>query len=97
MGKYVFTYSGGGMAATEGEREAVMAAWGRWFEELGPAVLDMGNPFAGSTSIGSSAGDGLTGYSIVEADSLEAARGLAEGCPVLERGGGVAVYETLAM
>ena len=97
MGKFVFTYSGGAMADTEAEREAVMAAWGAWFEQLGPAVLDMGNPFAGSTAVGSGAPNGLTGYSIVSADSLDAAAQLAQGCPVLERGGGVGVYEALAM
>ncbi len=97
MGKFVFTYTGGGMAATDAEREAAMAAWGAWFEQLGPAVLDMGNPFGGSTAVGSGAANGLTGYSIVSADSLDAAAQLAQGCPVLERGGGVGVHEALAM
>ena len=97
MGKYVFTYSGGSMAETDAERETAMAAWGAWFERLGPAVLDIGNPFAGSTAVGAGAPNGLTGYSIVSADSLDAAAQLAQSCPVLEHGGGVGVYEALAM
>jgi Resolvase, N terminal domain len=40
---------------------------------------------------------GLTGYSIVSADSLDAAVELAKGCPVLEIGGAVDVYEAIAM
>lgn len=51
MTKYVLTYHGeGGMPETEAEVNQVMAAWGAWFEQLGAAVVDGGNPFgAGST------------------------------------------------
>ena len=38
---------------------------------------------------------GLTGYSIISADSLDGASKLAEGCPVLTSGGSVEVYEIL--
>jgi hypothetical protein len=40
---------------------------------------------------------GLTGYSIVSADSLDSGVELAKGCPVLEIGGAVDVYEAIAM
>lgn len=101
MGNYLFAYSGGSMAETDEERQAVMAAWGAWFGELGSAIVDPGNPFAGSASVsdggsvGDGAGSGLTGYSVMKADSLPAATELAKGCPVLNRGGSVDVYETL--
>ncbi len=98
MGKYLLAYRGGGMAATEEERNAAMAAWGAWFEQLGAAVVDPGNPFSGSTSVGNGApASGLTGYSILEAGSLDAASGLAKDCPILASGGSVDVYETLAV
>jgi hypothetical protein len=103
MGNYLMAYRGGGMAATDAEREAAMAAWGAWFGQLGDAVVDIGNPFAGSTVVsanggaGGSAGSGLTGYSVLKADSLDAAATLAKGCPILENGGSVDVYETLAV
>jgi len=101
MGNYVFAYLGGAMAATDEEREAAMAAWGAWFGQLGSAVVDAGNPFAGSTSVSSDgrangAGrSGLTGYSIVSAGSLDAAGELVKGCPILAGGGSVDVYEVL--
>jgi hypothetical protein len=94
MGKYLFAYTGGSMAQTDAEREAAMAAWGAWFGQLGPAVVDGGNPFGASTSVGSGSAGSLSGYSIVEAGSLQDASKLAEGCPVLAHGGGVQVYET---
>lgn len=101
MAKYVLAYSGGrGMPATEEEQQAVMAAWGAWLGGLGEALVDAGNPFGPSAAIGadgsvSDAGpSGLTGYSVLTADSLAAATERAKGCPVLAAGGSVEVYET---
>jgi hypothetical protein len=101
MGKYVLAYRGGGMAATEAEQKAAMEKWMGWFGQLGAAVSDGGNPFGESTAVtsdGSTTGAsaGLTGYSILTADSLSAAADLAKGCPVLgEAGGSVEVYEAI--
>ncbi len=104
MGNFVFAYSGGnGMATDQAERDAVMAKWGQWFGELGPAVVDGGAPTGASKTVGEggSVSDGgsrgLTGYSVVSADTLDAAVELAKGCPVLENGGAVDVYEAIAM
>jgi hypothetical protein len=104
MGNFVFAYSGGnGMATDQAERDAAMAKWGQWFGELGPAIVDGGAPTGASKTVsqGGSVSDGgsrgLTGYSVVSADSLDAATELAKGCPVLENGGAVDVYEAIAM
>lgn len=100
MAKYLMAYTGGTMAATDEERAAVMAAWGAWFGTLGSAIVDPGNPFgpsatvAGGGSVSSGGGSGLTGYSVVNAENLDAASALAKGCPVLDAGGTVEVYET---
>jgi hypothetical protein len=95
MAKYLLAYKGGGMAQTDEEREKAMQAWGAWFGELGSAVVDAGNPFSTSKAVGGNGTSGLTGYSILSADSLDAATKLAEGCPILENHGSVEVYETL--
>jgi hypothetical protein len=104
MTNYVFAYSGGtGVAADEAERNAQYAKWGQWFGELGSAVVDGGAPTGTAKTVGpgGSVSDGgsraLTGYSIVSADSLDSAVGLAKGCPVLETGGAVDVYEAISM
>jgi hypothetical protein len=96
MGKYVYVYSGGGMAETPEAQEQSMAAWGAWFGELGSAVQDMGNPFGAATVVGDGAAS-ATGYSIVGAPSLEDAATLAKGCPILAYGGAVAVHEAIEM
>ena len=101
MANFVLVYTGGGMPATEAERGTVMEAWGAWFGALGDKVVDPGNPFSAHTknvSDGGSVHDGsigtaATGYSIIKADSLNAAADAAKGCPVLKSGGKITVYE----
>jgi hypothetical protein len=104
MANYVFAYSGGnGIAADEAERNAQMAKWGQWFGELGSAIVDGGAPTGAAKTVsrGGAVSDGgslsLRGYSIVSADSLDSAVELAKGCPVLQNGGAVDVYEAIAM
>jgi hypothetical protein len=104
MANYVFAYSGGnGVSADEAERNAQYAEWGQWFGELGSVVVEGGAAMGTAKTVGpgGSVGDGgsrgLTGYSIVSADSLDAAVELAKGCPVLGIGGAVDVYEAIAM
>ena len=101
MANYVLVYSGGsGMAGTPEEQQKIMADWGVWFNNLGQALADGGNPFGPSATInpdGSTRDGGshaLTGYTILKADSLSDATGMAKGCPVLASGGTVEVYET---
>jgi hypothetical protein len=100
MAKYLLAYRGGSTPESEEEQQAAMAAWTSWFGELGPAVVDGGNPFSVSASVASdgAVNDGgaaqLTGYSVLAADSLPAATEMAKGCPVLDAGGSVEVYET---
>jgi hypothetical protein len=100
MAKYLLLYSGGSMPETEAEQAAVMKAWDSWFHELGGALADGGNPFSPArTKIASDgstgdAGSDASGYSIIEADSIDAATTMAKGCPVLQGGAAVTVFET---
>jgi hypothetical protein len=100
MANYLLVYKGGSMEATPEQQQAAMAAWGAWFGGLGAAVVDGGNPCGPSTSVASNGtvsqggASGLTGYSVLKADSLDAATGMAKGCPVLTSGGSIEVYET---
>lgn len=96
MGKYVLVYQGGAMAETAEAQQAAMAAWGAWFGSLGAAVVDGGAPFGASAAVGGGGSrTGLTGYSVLEAADLDAAVGLAGGCPIIADGGTVDVYETI--
>jgi len=98
MAKYVYVYTGGSVPETQEEGQRVMAAWTAWFESLGSAVVDQGAPFGPSGSVNGGTDVKATGYSVVDAESLDEAVTMARGCPVLEgSGGNVEVYETLSM
>jgi hypothetical protein len=100
MAKYLLVYGGGSMAETEEAQAQVMAAWDAWFHAIGGAVVDPGNPTGeGRTvradgSVGAAA-EPTTGYSVINAADLDAAVGIAKGCPVLGAGGSVEVCEVL--
>jgi len=102
MANFVLFYSGGSMPETKAEQAAAMQAWGAWYGRLGSAVVDGGNPFTpkakriasnGTVSDGP-VGTMASGYSIIKADSLNAAVEMAKGCPVLQGGAQISVYET---
>ena len=104
MTNFVLIYTGGTIPESEEEQAAVMAAWGAWYEGMGAAVVDGGNPFGASKSVtDSGVGDGpvssppATGYTIISADSLDAAVAKVENHPHLKYGGQVSVYETFKM
>lgn len=102
MTNYLLLYSGGGMPATEAEQKTVLQAWTAWFAKIGNALVDGGNPttpntktiLSDGTVTAGAAGPMPTGYSIIKADSLDKAVEIAKGCPVLQGGAKIMVYET---
>ncbi len=102
MADYLLLYSGGSMPESEAEQAAVMKAWDDWMHNLGGALKDGGNPFTpAAKSISSDgavkdgpAGSMASGYSIITADSLDDAVNKAKGCPVLQGGAQISVFET---
>src|SRR5262252_7951584 len=102
MANYLLAYHGGGMPESEEQRAKVMAAWGQWFGTLGPALVDGGNPvgrtstIAANGSVSDGGGNPVSGYSIIKADTMDAAVQMAKGCPVLESGGSIEVAETFS-
>ncbi|WP_420642714.1 YciI family protein [Candidatus Leptofilum sp.] len=105
MTQFVLLYTGGSMPESEEESAKVMQEWGAWMGSLGEALVSGGNPFtpqvknidnSGNVADGP-AGTQATGYSIIEADSLDTAVELAKGCPHWRHGGDISVYETIRM
>lgn len=102
MANYLLLYSGGSMPKEE-EQAGVMKAWEAWFSQLGDALVDGGNPFTSQAKTilaDGAVNDGgiapmASGYSVIRADSIDAAVELAKNCPVLQVGAAVSVYETL--
>lgn len=105
MAQFVLLYTGGGgMAADPAEQEKIMAEWGAWYGKMGESITDGGAPFGASKNLtGGGVGDGplgdtpATGYTVIEADSLDAAAAACEGHPHISHGGQVQVFETIQM
>ncbi len=104
MTKYVLTYHGGSgeMPTDPAVLEEMMAAWGAWYGSMGDALVDGGNPFSVHTAVGPDgsvieAPAALTGYTVVQTDSMDAAVEIAKGCPVSANGASVQISECLDM
>jgi hypothetical protein len=107
MAKYIMVYRGPATPIediTPEQGEAIMAEWNNWIGKVGTALLDVGSPFGPRGAVLGDGTDGtpadLNGYSIVEADSLDAAKGLCDHHPFLSTGTSdfsVDVYELMPM
>jgi hypothetical protein len=90
MAKFMYLYRGPAASMpdlTPEQGAERMAAFTAWMAQAGPALIDVGSPFGTSASVRddgtqAAAGD-LTGYSVVEAEDLAAARALTAGLPFL--------------
>ncbi|MBI1349728.1 MAG: hypothetical protein GC156_01250 [Actinomycetales bacterium] len=95
MSKFVFLFGGQSEPTDD-----VMAAWHEWFDSIGSHIVDSGNPFGPGREVNGGSGTDLTpamspatGYSIVNADSLDEAVKLLDGCPSTV----TRVYEAMPM
>ncbi len=105
MANYMVIYTGGmGMAASPEDQQKIMEEWGAWYGKMGPAIVDGGAPFAASKHLkGNGIEDGplgdspATGYTLIDADSLDAAAKACEDHPHLNHGGQIQVFTCVDM
>jgi hypothetical protein len=107
MAKFIYLYRAPATAMPDRtpEQDAErQAAFGAWMEKAGTALLDVGSPFGASVSVSDDGTEGtagdLTGYTIVEAGDLAAAKALTDGLPFLSGSDGkcaVEIFELLPM
>lgn len=101
MPEFIFTYHGGKMPETPEEGAEGMAKWQAWADSLGSTLINPGTP-VGVTRVltpdgvsAESASNPIMGFSIIEAENMEAALALLKECPHLEYGGTLEVSEML--
>ena len=107
MGNYLYLYRGPAtpmaeLTTEQGEEQARL--WNSWIARTGSALVDVGSPCGTRTAV---VDDGTSvepsdqnGYSIVRADTLEAAKDLVREHPFLAEGKGrfaVEIFELLPM
>ena len=103
MAEYILAFHGGAMPDTPEEGAKAMAAWGAWMGGLGDSITNPGAPVGMSRTVSASGvvDDGgsnpLSGFTIVKADSIEAACEMAAGCPINASGGSVEVAPIVEM
>ena len=103
MPNYIIAYHGGSKPESPEAGAAHMQKWRDWLTELGSAVINPGTPLAGNRIVSSDAvstdggANAMSGFSVVEADSIDAAIVIAQACPFLETGGTLQVAEMKSM
>lgn len=103
MPQYVIVYLGGSPPSSPEEGKQHFAKYMEWLSSLGNSVVSPANPLKNTNTVnpdGTVSTGGATkmsGYTIVEADSMEAALTIAKACPFLEIGGSLEVSELVEM
>ena len=86
--------------STPAQAKAGMEAWMTWVGRAGPAIVDMGAPLGDPVGVGgTSTGPGhITGYGLVQAESMDAAKALFDAHPHLVMpGASIELMECLSL
>ena len=103
MAQFVLVYLGGNQPSTPEEANKHYVKYTEWLSSLGDSVVIPTIPLKDTNTVspdgavkegGSSA---MSGFSIIKADSMEAALSIAQACPFLEIGGSLEVSEMMQM
>lgn len=103
MPQFVLTYLGGNHPSTPEEGREHFAHYMQWLNGLGDSVISPANPLTNTQTVnpdgsvitgGSTA---MSGFTILEAESMDAALVAARSCPFLEIGGSLEVSELKQM
>ncbi len=103
MSRYMIAYLGGDKPTNPEEGMRHKSQYLAWLSSLGDAAVSPANPLVhtktvhpdGTINPGSITS--MSGFTIIEADSLEAALSMAKNCPFLEIGGSLEVSELIKM
>ncbi|QFU22451.1 hypothetical protein FM038_009970 [Shewanella eurypsychrophilus] len=99
MPQYMLTYLGGEQPATPEEGKLHFAKYKIWLATLGSAMVSPANLLKstqtvnsdGSVSVGGTTG--MSGFTLIDVESMEQALVHAKACPFLEIGGSLEVSE----
>lgn len=103
MARYILTYLGGDHPSDPEEGKQHFAKYKEWLSSLGDSAVSPMNPIKNTKTVNSdgTVTDGSTtsmsGYTIIEADSIEAVQEVAKMCPFLDIGGSLEVSELVDM
>jgi len=103
MPQYVIVYLGGEPPSSPEEGKRHFSKYMEWLSSLGDSAVSPANPLKNTSTLhpdGTVTAGGSTtmsGFTIIQADSMEAAQSIAKACPFLEIGGSLEVSELAQM
>ncbi|MDU0112417.1 hypothetical protein RT723_05260 [Psychrosphaera aquimarina] len=103
MAKFVISYIGGNQPQTPEEGKQHFVKYKEWLASLGDSAISPANPFKNTHTVDPSgkvtAGGNSTmsGFTIIEVESMELALVAAKSCPFLDIGGSLEVSELMQM
>lgn len=102
MTQYFLIYQGEMKPGTPEEQMAGQKKWMEWVGAQGaamvePQVVYKDKKIVNSSGISDFSGTPVMGYSLLEAESYDAAVAVAQSCPFLEMGGDIVVAEKMSM
>ncbi len=103
MAQYIISYLGGNQPSTPEEGQQHFAKYKTWLTSLGDSVVSPANPFNdthtvksdGTVTTGSTTS--MSGFTVIESESMAVALDVAKACPFLEIGGSLEVSELMKM
>jgi len=101
MEQYVLVYLGGNQPSSPEEAKNHFSKYVEWLNSLGEAVITPTIPLKNTTTVSSDGtvreggSSAMSGFTIIKADSMEAALSIAQACPFLEIGGSLEVSELM--
>lgn len=103
MARYIIVYIGGDSPASAEEGKQHMSKYKAWLSSLGEAAVSPANPLKNTSTVSaegtvtSGGTTSMSGFTIIEADSADAALSIAKACPFLDIGGTLEVSELVKM
>jgi hypothetical protein len=103
MSKFIVSYLGGNIPSNPEESAKHFERYKEWLTSLGSSIVSAANPLKDTQTINpdGSITDGSTtamsGFTIIEADSIQIAVEMVKSCPFLELGGSLEVSELMQM
>jgi hypothetical protein len=79
----------------------IQEAWGKWFASIGDKIVDSGSPLGAGREVTKNGTkelplgvNSITGYTIINAESIDEAEQIAKTCPIIT---GMRIYEAMSM
>jgi hypothetical protein len=103
MSQFIISYIGGNKPSSEEEGKKHMSKYMAWLSSLGESAVSPANPLRNTHTVNpdgtvvEGGNSSMSGYTIVEVDSLDDAISMAKNCPFLDIGGSLEVSELMQM